>query len=318
MRVVDHARVLDKPTRPRRGLSLALGLVAALIGGVMLAFIREQFDPRVHTLEDVQKSTGLSASCVVPVIAGTASSSSPAHMLAPFLLRRKEQLGNGMAEEFVLKRPDSLEAEALRGLRTSVMLSRRGRVPQAILVTSSLPAEGKTTIAVNLAVALAQYGRTCLVDADLRRGGATKAFALRSTTGLAAVLAGSTSIDEALVNIPHVPRLAVLPAGSANLHPAELMAPEQMRGVLQFLRHRFASIIIDSSPILAHAEGRAIAALVDGVVLIGRSGVITREALARTLALLAEVGAAPIVDVVLNAADLDITGYAYYAEPGGA
>jgi Mrp family chromosome partitioning ATPase len=91
-----------------------------------------------------------------------------------------------------------------------------------------------------------------------------------------------------------------------------------MRGVLQFLRHRFASIIIDSSPILAHAEGRAIAALVDGVVLIGRSGVITREALARTLALLAEVGAAPIVDVVLNAADLDITGYAYYAEPGGA
>ena len=91
---------------------------------------------------------------------------------------------------FLLDRPHSPEAEALRSLYTSVMLSRPGNPPQVLLVVSSFPGEGKTTVAVNLAMAMAQHGTTCLVDADLRRGGVAAALGVSEYVGLTDVLNG--------------------------------------------------------------------------------------------------------------------------------
>jgi polysaccharide biosynthesis transport protein len=175
IRVIDKARVLDAPTRPHRLTDIAIGLLAGILGGIVLAFVREAMDTTIHTAEDVRKCIGGGSVAIVPVIGGMTPGISR-------LLSSKTQQPVGRI--FLRDRPNSPEAEALRGLYTSVRLSRREQ-PQVLLVASPLPAEGKTTLSVNLAIALAQHGRACIVDADLRKEGVAVAFGISAPYGLA-------------------------------------------------------------------------------------------------------------------------------------
>src|SRR5262249_3678408 len=145
VRIIDPARVLDRPTRPRRALNLAMGLLAAVFGGVLLAFVREGLDRRIHTAADIRKWVGLSGVLVMPPIAGWKQK-----VLAG-------GQGPGVAARRLLEHPYSPESEALRGLHASVLSSRNSRPPQIVLIASSLPNEGTTSIAVGLAAALAQH-----------------------------------------------------------------------------------------------------------------------------------------------------------------
>jgi capsular exopolysaccharide synthesis family protein len=218
------------------------------------------------------------------------------------------------AEKFLLSRPNSPEAEAMRSLYTSVMLARPENPPKAILIASPFQGEGKTTVAINLALALAQRGRTVLVDADLRRPGVALAFGLTESKGLSEVLSGAIRLDRVLVPSLISPNLSVLPAGSASIPAAQLAASEAMGTVINLLREQFDHIVVDSPPILAFSDGRALSPLVDGVILVGRSGSTTRQALTRSMELLADVHSAPVLDVVLNAAthfNLPDYGYSY-------
>ncbi len=190
LRVVDEARVLTFPTRPNRPLNLAIGLLAALLGAVLIALLREQIDTRIFTPEDVRRSIGTSSISIVPLIAPlrhrrlAAATESGAVGLA-----RKN--GSDANVHFLLDRPYSPEAEALHSLYTSIMLSRLGSAPQVVLVVSSYPGEGKTTVAVNLAIAMARHGQTCIVDADLRRGRIADALRPDLELGLSDVLTGA-------------------------------------------------------------------------------------------------------------------------------
>src|SRR5439155_25462817 len=158
VRVVDHARVLDRPT-PQRQLNLAFGLVLGLLGGVLIAFIREGFDNTIRTAEEVEKWTGLPSLTLVPT--------------RVMLNGGSEK--NGLPVSF-FERPFSPEAEAIRSLQASILLSNPDNAPRLLLVASPFPKEGKTTVAINLAVALSQVGATCLVDADLRKPGVAAAL----------------------------------------------------------------------------------------------------------------------------------------------
>src|SRR5262249_10902091 len=193
IRVVDSARVLDRPTRPHRLHDLILGLFAGLLGGIVLAFVRERLDRPLRTPQDVREWTGIPSVSVIPQFA----TNSYARLIR--LFSPGGNAANGPAK-FLLERPHSPESEAVRALNTNIVLAR-AQHPQAVLVTSSLPGEGKTTVAVNLAIALTQHGRTCLVDADLRRPCVAATFGVRTARGLGDVLSGFTSLESALVRL---------------------------------------------------------------------------------------------------------------------
>jgi capsular exopolysaccharide synthesis family protein len=291
IRIIDRARVLDSPTRPHRGVNLALGLLAGLIGGVFMAFVREGLDRRIHSVTDVREWVGLSGVLVVPAIAGW----------------RQKMLsggsGPGEAAQRLLDHPYSPEAEALRSVHASLLSSRNGRTPQIVLVVSSSPEEGATSIAVALAVALAQHSKVCLVDTHLRRPGVHCALGLRAGQGLAEVLAGAAFPEQVSVVKPNVPNMTILPAGSLCADPATALGSMAMRKLLLDLRQQHDFIVIDSAPALPYSDVRILSPLADGIVLVARSGITMRQAMARTREILSDIQGAPILNVVLNGAD---------------
>jgi capsular exopolysaccharide synthesis family protein len=297
MRVVDPARVLDSPTRPRRALNLGMGFLAGVFGGIFLAFVREGLDRRIHTAADVRKWLGFSGVLVMPAVGGW----------KPKLLAGGQDAG--LAARRLLERPYSPEAEALRGLHASVLSSRHGRPPQILLIASSLPDEGTTSIAVGLAAALAQHSKVCLIDAHLRNPGVGRALGLSTEQGLAEVLGGSAFPEQVIVADTSLPNLMIIPAGSIRPDPAIALSSLAMRKLLLDLRQQYDFIVIDTAPALPYADVRIISPLADGVILVARSGITTREAMARTREILSEVQGAPILKVVLNGGDNGSPGY---------
>lgn len=295
MRVLDQARVLEKPTRPDVSLNLGLGLLASLIGGIMVAFAKEVFSTTIHTVADIHGITGVSAVSVLPTVNSRG-------------LTRKERMLNPYT--LLLHSPGSIEAEALRGLYTSVMLSRWGAPPHVLAVTSAVPGEGKTTVATNLAIALSKRESTCLVDTDIRKR-SRGLFGLNSEVGWFNVLDGSASLDQAIANVPELPNLSFISAGLATSDPGELV-PEQVSGIVSALRERFRFVVFDTPPILPYVDGRILSTLSDGLIFVGRYGTTTRSAMMRSMELLADIHAAPILDVVLNATDHYSAEYRYY------
>ena len=309
LRVVDEAHVLDSPTGPNRVLTILVGMLAALAGGVGLAFLREQFDTRIFTPEDIRGLVGTHNIAVMPLFLP----SNGKQLQIPAEQGGAPDSGKPPAGlSFLLDRPHSPEAEALRSLYTSVMLSRAGAPPQVLLVVSSLPGEGKTTVAVNLAMAMAQHGTTCLVDADLRRGRVAASLGVPSRPGLTDVLNGTSPLDRALVHIPGLANLTVLPAHAGSPKAGQLVCSDRMRNVLDELRKDFQFVVVDSAPILPFADCRALSNLTDGLIFVGRSGITTRELVQRSLELLDQVHSAPVLQFVVNAADIKSPQYRYY------
>jgi succinoglycan biosynthesis transport protein ExoP len=305
IRILDRARVLDRPTKPRRVLNLVLGLAGGFMLGIVGAFIREGLDHSVRTIADVQQFNSKLSVSIVPLI--------EANGLRHFPRILGLTGGNSLEayEPLLLSRPQSPEAEAVRGLRTSLILSQLNGPPQVLLIVSSLPAEGKTTLAVNLAVALAQHSPTCVIDCDWRRSSLSSVFGRGLEQGLGEVLMGSASLADAVVQT-HISGLHVLPTGHAKEAAYEFTSRSVMRDLLAKLRQRFKFIIVDAPPILPYSDGRVLSTMVDGIVFVGRSRITTRDAMRRALEVLAQVRSAPIVEVVLNGADKFDADYGYY------
>jgi polysaccharide biosynthesis transport protein len=312
IRVIDHARVLDSPTYPRTMLNLGFGFLAAAFGGVLIACLREALNNTIHTPEDIRNVTGVATISMLPVIEDAADAAGT--MLGSVFARysssgRHRHYCN---PKFLLDRPNSAAAEALRGLYTTVIHSREGTLPRVLLVVSALASEGKTTVASNLAVALAQRGPTCLADADLRRAGISHLFGLQSRKGLADLITGSVALEEVTIQVPDIPRLHIVPSGSPNRNPAELMADARIYPIVSLLRERFHFVVFDAPPVLPYADGRVLSTLVDGLIAVVRYRITTREAISRTIEVLSEIEAAPILQIVLNGGNSMVPGSQYY------
>ena len=310
--VVDEARVLSSPTRPNIPFNLAAGFILALVGGVVVAFAYDRLDQRIHTPDELRELIGVSSISVLPLTykPGTLSG-----------VRRKLLPGSGPQnpELFMLQDTSKPQAEALRGLATSILLGHSAK--QVLLIVSSFPGEGKTTIAANLAVVLAQRGPTCLLDADLRRPRIGNMFGVATVDGLHEVLAKdhleadsgvAAALESALISVEGVPNLSILPAGKSDPSPGAMVSSDRMREIVIELRARFDYIVIDSPPILPYSDGRVLATHADGVVFVGRSGVTTHDAMARAMELLNSVQGAPVLEVVLNGAAPAGGAYHYY------
>jgi capsular exopolysaccharide synthesis family protein len=298
--LVDSALVPTGPVRPRIMYNIAVGLLVGLVLGITLAFVQESLDTSVKSAEELERLIAAPALAVIP--------------LARASWRRmggdNGHSKNGSVESIVLKHPASTLAEAYRTLRTSILLSTAPRPPQAVLVTSAQPREGKTSTSLNLALGLAQRGvPVVIVDADLRRPGISRALALsQNGAGLSSLLSGAHRLDEVLRQFEAVPNLWVLPAGPEAPNPADLFSSPTMENLLQELRARFEHLVLDTAPLLLVTDATILSRLVDGVVLVVESGVTARRALVRAHKILESAGGR-ILGSVLNKWDERDEGY---------
>ena len=299
LRIVEEAPVLDRPTRPHRLLNLLLGVVFGLIGGVVVAFIKEGLEDRIHTTEDMRHWTGLSSVIVVPEVERPAKlhPEKALSLVPPFNTLDSRAC-------LLLNKPNSPELEAINALRTLILLAHPKANHRVFLVTSPLPGDGKTTMATNLALSLSKLGRTCLIDADLRRPRVGKAFQLIPGPGLADLLRGTATLEEVLQPVQSIERLAVISSWTPSSDAAELVSADAMTNLLAQLRSMFDYVVLDTPPVLPYAESRDLSAMVDGIILVGRAAVTPRAAMRRTTELLNEINSAPVLSIVLNGADL--------------
>jgi succinoglycan biosynthesis transport protein ExoP len=311
IRIVDPALIPGGPSRPNKTRNILLSILVGFLGGIGLALLREYLDNTVKTPDDIETLARLPSLAVVPAL--TNSSGKRRGRFAKLLKTPVVTSKEGRAELISHNMPQSQMSEAFRALRTSLLLSQADHPPQVILMTSALPREGKTTAAVNLAVTLAQLGdKTLLVDADLRKPGINRALSLvdGKHAGLSSYLAGVSSLD--LITVPHpaITNLEAIPTGPIPPNPADLLSSRRLTELITELRGRYKFVVIDSPPIMAATDAVILSVLVDGVLMVVRSGETPKEAFTRTRDLLVGVKC-HMLGVVLNAVDASSPDYYY-------
>ena len=199
---MDAALPPSEPVRPKKALNIALGLLAGMVLGVMMAFVQEGMDHSVKTAEEVESLLMMPALAVVPLQRGNDSAprglGRAKRSLSISDRSSKPHSGHECCVA-ISSNPQSTLAEAYRTLRTSVLLSLTPNPPKSILITSSQAGEGKTATALNLAQRLAQRkGRVVIVDCDLRKGGVAKILGVENDKGVSTVLTGGDKLEDAL------------------------------------------------------------------------------------------------------------------------
>ena len=274
-RVVSRAIIPGGASSPDVPLNLALGLVFALGAGFAGVVLAEMLDAGMTTGEDVETQLGLPHIGSVPLVDSVAAAGERGQAPADYLLAR----------------PLSAFAEAVRALRTSIQFSRVGQTVRVIAVTSTLPGEGKTTTSVCLARSAAQAGqRVVIVDCDLRRRAVNRLFGIEPQIGLLEVLGGSAALETALYVDPGS-GAHVLPLTHTAFTPRDVFNSRAMEQLLQTLKAGFDLVILDTAPILAVADTRILAAQADTVVFLTRWRATPQKAIANALKLLDKAGA---------------------------
>jgi capsular exopolysaccharide synthesis family protein len=305
--VIDHAVLTAFPVEPNRRRIMMTGTLAGLIVAIFLAFALEALDDTLHTSDDVETFSNFHALGVIPHFDSDA-------VLAKSAGSDGYQIPSRLA---TLSAPESLAAEAFRGIRSSILLSSIDFPSKVILITSSYMAEGKSTLSANLAIALAQRGaRVLLVDTDLRRSTLHKIFNLETPLpGLSNLLSRVDDQNAYLSPIPMLPSLSFLPAGSKPPNPAELLASNRMAELIAHWREEFDHVVIDSAPILMVSDSLTVAAKSDGAVMVVRAGLTRKKALMRSSELLARSNVR-ILGAVVNDIDLKIENFYTYSSRG--
>jgi receptor protein-tyrosine kinase len=293
--LVEPALAPTEPVRPRTKLNTAFGLVLGLALGAGLGFLRDFLDRTVKTPEELEAAAG------APVV-GT---------IPPFKAS-KQPLP-------VAAEPRTAAAEAFRKLRTNFAFLGIDRENVCCVVTSPAAGDGKSTVAANLAIALAHAGqRVALIDADLRQPTLHRVFGLQHQVGTTTVLLGHTDPDDAMQHLgPALP--SVLASGQLPPNPSELLGSHPMQQLLAKLRAAFDVVLVDCAPLLPVTDPMAAARFADGILLIARSGRTTRDQLQAATAACAKAGAT-IFGTVLNASPVtdgnQTTYYTYYGGSG--
>lgn len=273
--IIDPASYSTTPVSPKPVRNIALGVVLGLLLGFGLAVLRELLDT---TIKDGEVSSQILGA---PMMAGI--SFDAATRQHPLITT----LGSHAAR-----------VESFRVLRTNLQFMEVDSPTKTFSVTSALPGEGKSTTAVNVALAMAQgHQRVLLLDGDLRRPQVADMLGLEKAVGLTTVLVGQINPDEAVQR--HDSGLDVLTSGRIPPNPAELLQSQAMKDLLGRLRDRYDVIVVDSPPLLPVTDASLIASITDGALLVVRHGKTTKDQVAGCAERLAAVGA-HCLGVVLN------------------
>jgi len=320
IRVVDPAYPPKKPDRPRVTLNLALALVLGLALGIGLAFLQEHLDNTFKSAEDVERFLQVPALASVPAITGTNGH----HGVHGLVHRARSLTATEKARVSQSAHWNRIEGngqnigltEAFHGLRTSVLLSTAKRPPTSLLVTSAQGGEGKTTVAANLAVSLAQLGeRVLLIDADLRRPSLHNFFGNDGASGLVNFLTGDADWRGLVVpGAPAGPDL--LFCGPVPPNPADLLSSEYMPALIREASKEYKFVVVDSPPLLNLADSRILSTLVDGVILVVGGGITPRDLVHRAYLSARDAGS-HILGATINFVDTRIGYYSSYYQQEG-
>jgi exopolysaccharide transport family protein len=290
IRIVDLAEVPRTPASPNKLMNLALGVFGGAVLACACVFFFEYIDDRIKSPAEIRMHLNLPFLGMVPALASAPDAASP-------LLHRGVSPGFG---------------EALRTLRTNVLFSSTADGGQSLVVTSSGPGEGKTVVATNLALALAQTGqRVLLIDADMRRPRVHEVLDQRQEPGLSNVLTGDTKYDDSVLEVENT-GLSVLTAGHMPPNPVELLGSKRFTDLLDTLKRRFDWVVVDTPPVMAVTDAPVVAHSADGVVFVVGSEMTSRS-VAQTAVEQLTAANARVLGAVLNRVDLDHDGY-YYSQ----
>lgn len=291
IRIVDHAEIPRRAVSPNHRRDLMVGLVAALTAGIGLAFFVGTFDNRISNPDEIKQILGVGFLGLVPALG-------------------EKDLKKGTSPLLTEPVPQNF-AEAFRGVRTNVMFSSADEGPRSVLVTSTQPFEGKSVVAANLAISLAQTGaKVLLIDADLRKPRQHDLFNLSQAPGLSTLLVGKTRTNET-VKRSGIKNLWFMPAGPTPPNPAELLGSSRCRVLLETLRDHFEWIVVDSPPVMAVTDASVIAHRTTGVVFVVGCEQVNRNAARLAVEQLVN-SRATVLGAVLNRVEVRKNPY-YYA-----
>jgi capsular exopolysaccharide synthesis family protein len=293
-RIISKPELPTSPSYPKKTLAIGVSIPAGLILGLMLAFMAERLDSGFRTTAEIERSLGLPVLATVPEVA------------AP---KEGDPIN---ATELVIKKPTSSFAEAVRGLQLGLTLSNVDKQPKVVVITSSVPSEGKTTIALSLARIAARGGmRAVVVDGDMRRPNVANTAELDACDkGIIEYLTDLAGLEEVL----HGDRLSdakILPCLSTPASPTDVLASNAMRKLVAALRDRFDLVIIDSAPVLPVNDTKILSLLADAVLLVIRWEKTPRDAAVNAVRILQDVRA-PVAGIALTRADNERFRYYSY------
>ncbi|MBN2432205.1 MAG: polysaccharide biosynthesis tyrosine autokinase [Acidobacteria bacterium] len=311
--IVDRAEVPGAPAKPKKTMNLLMGMIVGLLVGVGMAFFLEYIDNTIKTPEEVETLTSLPALGLIPSQLPSDMREARVANKTSLMLTQQSREERRQLDLTVHLDPSSSIAEAYRSLRTSILLSNPDAPPRTFLFTSPRPQEGKTTASLNTAIALANIGkRVALIDLDLRKPRVHKVFEIDSQQGMSTFLAGTSDLAP-LIQQTEIDNLYVIPAGPIPPNPAELLSSMRMHQSLELLKEYFDHIVIDTPPLLTVADARILSNLMDGVILVVRSGDTPRQILQQAQKSL-QLIKAKILGILINDADLSSADYYYYSK----
>ena len=294
--IIESAVLPINPSSPKKVRNMALAVMLGLFGGIGLAFTMERLDNSIKTPEELERLIRVPALGMVPMIS----------------LNGKGDQGSYQSVALAcFEEPKSMVGDAIGHVSTALMLSLSERPPVGIMVTSPNPGDGKSSISINLASSLAMIGKkVVLIDADMRRPVCHKAFGLPFQPGLSNFLAGSASLGE-IIQTTKVPGLSFIAAGTVPPNPAQLLGSPMLQDLRQQLYQEFQHVIFDTPPIVSFSDGLIISSLLDGVLLVFKHHITSRDSGRLAVHLLHQVNA-NVFGVVLNMAKSDKVKYGGY------
>jgi len=292
-RVLDAARTPSTPFKPNKKRMILLAFIGGLFAGVLLAFLNESLNRTIKNSDDVEQKLGQANLGLLPLL-----KKDKHHKRHVFPILNSEYTGF---------------AESIRTIRTGLVLSGLDNPHKIILVTSSVPGEGKTTVSTNLAVAMAQMEKTLLVGADLRRPSLARACGLApDLPGLSEVVAGELNFKD-IIQVDEATGLHILPGGLVPPNPLELLSSERFAKVIGVFEKYYDRIVIDSPPVQAVSDALVLSKYAKAVVYVVEADKTHEQIVRNGLKRLMQHGA-PLAGIVLNKVDVakaEKYGYEY-------
>lgn len=325
IRIVDRALPPGGRFSPSYSKNMMTALMLGLLAGIGIAFLLEYLDRSLRTIKQVEQYLKLPALGLIPMVGEAALSGygysygygygskrrkqKPKKLKLPETPLQKETEGVSI-ELLPHTKPRSTVAEAYRAIRTALLLSRAGGV-KTIVISSSLPGEGKTSTTANLAVVLAQLNkRVLLIDADLHKPRQHEIFRVSNRAGLVSALAENMKLDE-IITATSIPGLDLITAGPLSPNPSGLLASDAMTSLLAEVAAIYDYVLIDSPPVSAVADAIVIGNHCDGLVLCVEGGRTPREIVARVRDKLLRSNVR-ILGVLINNLEEKSYDYGYY------